>query len=65
MQEGYSDCGLFAIAFATALANGKQPGRCFFDQGIMRGHWCNVYRSRTWQNSLSKRQGVPQWTSRV
>ena len=38
MQEGYSDCGLFAIAFATALAYGKQPGRCFFDQGTMRVH---------------------------
>ena len=25
-QAGGSDCGLFAIAFATALANGKQPG---------------------------------------
>ena len=25
-QAGGSDCGLFAIAFATALVNGKQPG---------------------------------------
>ena len=25
-QAGGSDCGLFAIAFATALINGKQPG---------------------------------------
>ena len=25
-QEGKNDCGLFAIAFATALANGVQPG---------------------------------------
>ena len=25
-QAGGCDCGLFAIAFATALANGKQPG---------------------------------------
>ena len=25
-QVGGSDCGLFAIAFATALVNGKQPG---------------------------------------
>ena len=23
-----ADCGLFAIAFATALAYGEQPGRC-------------------------------------
>ena len=26
-QAGGSDCGLFAIAFATALVNGKQPGK--------------------------------------
>ena len=38
MQEGYSDCGVFAVAFATALANGKQPGSCFFKQEIMRDH---------------------------
>ena len=32
MQEGFSDCGVFSIAYnyATALAYGKQPGRCFF-----------------------------------
>ena len=38
MQEGFSDCGVFAIAFATALANGKQPGRYVFEQGAMRTH---------------------------
>ena len=27
-----ADCGLFAIAFATALAYGEQPGHCLFDQ---------------------------------
>ena len=40
MQEGYSDCGLFAIAFMTALANGKQPGGggFFFEQRARRDH---------------------------
>ena len=41
MQEGYSDCGLFAIAFMTALANGKLPGGgggTFFEQDAMRDH---------------------------
>ena len=32
-QNGGCDCGLFAIAFATALANGIQPGHCFFQPG--------------------------------
>ena len=38
MQDGSSDCGLFTIAFATALASGIQPVRCFFNQGAMRSH---------------------------
>ena len=37
-QNGGCDCGLFAIAFATALANGIQPGHCFFNQDAMRRH---------------------------
>ena len=37
-QEGENDCGLFAIAFATALANGVQPGHCVFKQSEMRKH---------------------------
>lgn len=38
MQAGGCDCGLFAIAFATALTCGIQPGECTFKQGEMRKH---------------------------
>ena len=38
LQNGGCDCGLFAIAFATALANAIQPGNCFFKQDLMRKH---------------------------
>ena len=38
LQAGGCDCGLFAIAFATALANGIQPGVCTFKQDAMRKH---------------------------
>ena len=38
LQEGFSDCGVFAIAYATALAYGKQPGGCFLEQRVMRTH---------------------------
>ncbi len=39
LQNGGSDhCGLFAIAFATALVNGIQPAHCVFDQSEMRQH---------------------------
>ena len=37
-QCGSADCGIFAIAFATTLANGEQPGGLYFDQTRMRKH---------------------------
>ena len=37
-QKGTCDCGLFAVAFATALANGIQPERLEFEQDRMRKH---------------------------
>ena len=37
-QKGGHDCGLFAIAFATALSNGVSPGKCTFKQQEMRKH---------------------------
>ena len=38
LQGGSYDCGLFAIAFATALAHGMDPVECFFDQRKLRRH---------------------------
>ena len=38
MQSGKYDCGLFAVAFATALVHGQQPGKFMFDQQAMRKH---------------------------
>ena len=38
MQSGGYDCGLFAIAFATALVLGEKPGGFLFDQQKMRAH---------------------------
>ena len=32
LQEGFSDCVEFAIAYATLLAYGKQLGRCFLNK---------------------------------
>ena len=40
-QEGGSDCGLFAIAFAPALVNGIQPAQLNFHQDAMRKHLYN------------------------
>lgn len=38
MQSGTYDCGLFAVAFATMLTLGHNPGQFFFDQRAMRRH---------------------------
>ena len=38
MQSGTYDCGLFAVAFATALVFGCNPGQYFFNQRSMRKH---------------------------
>ena len=37
-QEGISDCGLFAIAFATSIAHGEDPGSREYCQGRMSSH---------------------------
>jgi len=37
-QKGGIDCGLFSIAFATAIAFGKQPGKLKFVQEELRSH---------------------------
>ena len=40
-QLGGADCGLFAIAFATTLAYGKQASRMRFVQEELRAHFVN------------------------
>ena len=37
-QMGGSDCGLFAIANAAAVCNGKDPGTLVYNQKQMREH---------------------------
>ena len=37
-QVGGSDCGLFALAFATALCSGLDPFACSYKQMQMRSH---------------------------
>ena len=46
MQCGSLDCGVFSIAFATALAHGQQPGNFIFDQHKLREHLFNCFESR-------------------
>ena len=41
---GASDCGVFAIAAATALCFGLDPSSCQWDQGTMRAHLATCIR---------------------
>ena len=43
-QRGGSDCGLFAVAVATALAFGVDPTAVNFQQNEMRGHLSNCFQ---------------------
>ena len=47
MQSGTYDCGLFAIAHATALALGEQPGNYLYDQPKMRKHLYKSFQMKT------------------
>ena len=40
-QKGVTDCGLFAIANATAIAHGKNPTQ--FKQDFMRAHLLDCF----------------------
>ena len=59
VQKGTNDCGLFAIAFATALANGLHPESLSFKQGEMRQHLrtCLITGKMTMFNAVSRKVG--------
>ena len=46
MQCGSMDCGLFAIAFAAALANGDLPGGLQCIQSKMRAHLLHCFETQ-------------------
>ena len=53
-QYGGSDCGLFALAFATALCVGLDPTACKFKQELMREHFssCEHTADNVWNSRL-------------
>ena len=67
-QCGGSECGLYAIAFATALACGNNPTNYIFDQKEMRQHFISylekgtismfpIRKERRWQKKKLKKKG--------
>lgn len=53
-QRGASDCGLFAIAFATALCCGYNPAAVEFKQNNLRSHLIESFEKREIQPFPSK-----------
>ena len=47
LQEGSSDCGLLAIAFAAAICFGKKPELLQFDQTLTRGHLKSAFEKKS------------------
>ena len=45
-QVGGSDCGLFALTFATALCSGVDPFSCSFKQTQMRSHLLTCFENQ-------------------
>ena len=45
-QRGLSDCGLFALAFATDLCHGVDPANEQYDQTVMRSHYVKCLESK-------------------
>ena len=51
-QQGSSDCGLFAISFATAFCNGSNVKSISFNQTKMSHIYLNVFRKEKLNHSL-------------
>ena len=57
LQKGLSDCGLFCLANATALAQGVNPLNVMWDQSKMREHLAECYKN----NQMNVFPNLPKW----
>ncbi len=48
-QEGFNDCGLFALAYMNTLCSGKNPSLCAYTQSKMRAHYNNCIKNKYFQ----------------
>ena len=55
-QTGGADCGIFAIASATALCMGLQPGKYILDQGLIRRHLLHCLENMNFSLFPSRRE---------
>ena len=45
-QQGATDCGLYAIAYAVHMANGDDPAKAKFEQKKMRSHFLDCLKNK-------------------
>ena len=45
-QQGTTDCGLYAIAYALHAANGDDPAKLKFEQKKMRAHFLECLKKK-------------------
>ena len=59
-QSGTLDCGVYAIAFITHIANGLDPSLYVFDQGKVREHLTKCFEKRKLETFpvCRKRRGI-------
>ena len=60
-QNEFTDCGIFAVAFATDLAYGCNPSKCHYKQDLFRSHFlkCLHLQNMTPFPSTAKRFRAP------
>jgi hypothetical protein len=64
-QEGFEDCGLFALAFATAICYKKDVSMMNFDQGSMREHYKTCINNQLATLFPVKDESLPRRSRRV
>lgn len=51
-QQGITDCGVFAVAFTTAICTGINVQSVSFNQSKMRAHLLECLRTERWHHFL-------------
>ena len=60
-QYGTNDCGLFALAYAIAICEEKDPAKLFFTQIAMRDHFNHVLQSQHLTHFEMKEMTTPHY----
>ena len=49
-QKGSDDCGLFALAYAIEICQGKNPANLIYNQLLMRSHFNTCIKNDKFTN---------------